>query len=123
MSNELSLSVVLQHTKNPKFPYNPGTIQVDQSGQGVFSSTIEIGTAEEDVTFPDITTPGLCILYNLDATNYVEWGKKDVIAAMQAIGKLEPADFPAIFRYDPGATLRMKANTAPCKVQVTVYED
>lgn len=124
MADEFTYTTNLRLNKAPlKETFNPGSISVTQTGVGRFSAVLSIGTAEEDVTLTDITTEGLCILHNLDSTNYVEWGKKDGSGNMQAIGKLKPSDIPAVFRFNNGATLRMQANAASCDVLVTVYED
>lgn len=131
MSDEFRFTANLAHTKVPKRPFSVSA-QIDQSGTGAFSTTVSIGTSEEDVDFstifPDLTTEGICVLQNLDATNYVQWGKKDGSGNMQAIGRLSARPstsedaFPAVFQYEPGATLRMKADTGACQVQVTIYE-
>lgn len=99
---------------------NPGRIQIDQATGRLFSATLSIGTTEESVTFTDITTPGLCFLYNLDATNYVQWGPATGVYQ----GRLKANDAPACFRLDNGATtLYLKANTAACTVQIKVLHD
>jgi len=111
-----------------KDSYNPGQVQIDQAAIGKSDQILSIGTSEEDVTLGDISTEGVCILQNMDTTNYVSWGKKDGSGNMQAIGRLKAApsatepSFPAIFTFEPGATLRMQANTAACNVRVIVFE-
>lgn len=123
MADEFTYSMNLRLNNSPlKETFNPGAISVTQTGVGKWSSVVNIGTSEEDITLTDITTEGICILQNLDATNYVEWGKKDGAAAMQAIGRLKAGEIPAVFGFNPGATLRMKANTATCDVLIVVYE-
>lgn len=127
MADELQLTVTLRHTKLPKVNFASGSITFDQTGYGVASVIQEIGTSEEDVDLAQLDTEGICILYNLDATNYVTWGKKDGSNNMQAIGKLGPTvgtgSCPiAVFGFNAGATLRMLANTAACKVQIICYE-
>lgn len=111
-----------------KDSYNPGQIQFDQAALGKSDQVLSIGTSEEDITLGDISTEGLCILQNMDTTNYVSWGKKDGSGNMQAIGRLKQAPsatepgVPAFFTLEPGATLRMQANTAACQVRVLVFE-
>lgn len=112
-----------------KDSYNPGQVQIDQAAVGKSDQILTIGTSEEDVTLVDVSTEGVCVLQNMDTTNYVSWGKKDASGNMQAIGRLPAAPsatepgFPAIFKFEPGATLRMQANTANCKVRVIVWEN
>ena len=108
--------------------YNPGAVKVDQAAIGKSDQILSIGTSEEDITFGDVSTEGICILQNMDTTNYVEWGAKDPSNNMAPIGRLPPAPsstepgLPAIFKFDPGETLRMKANTAACLVRVIIFE-
>ena len=129
MADEFTASINVRLANGTlKDSFNPGSLKFDQSNQGKWSSIVNIGTSEEDVTFTDITTEGLCVLQNLDTTNYVSWGKKDGSNNMQAIGRLPAAPsstepgMPAVFMYEPGATLRMQANTAACDVLVTIFE-
>jgi len=123
MADEFTYSINLRLNNLPlRETYNPGAISVTQAGVGKFSSVVNVGTTEEDVTLSDITTEGVTVLQNLDATNYVEWGKKDGSGNMQAIGRLKAGEIPAVFGFAPGATLRLKADTATCDVLITVYE-
>lgn len=129
MADEITLTCNLRlNNSGFKDSFNPGLVQIDQAAQGVWTNIVNIGTTEEDVTLAELTTEGICIMQNLDSTNYVEWGKKDGTGNMQAIGRLKPKPsasepaFPAIFNFNPGATLRMKADTAACEVRITVYE-
>jgi hypothetical protein len=126
MANELTLTSSITHTKAPKISWRPSSnFTADQTGTGVNIATLSIGTSEEDVDFttifPDLTTAGIVVIENLDATNYVEWGVKDT--TMKAIGRIEAGDFPVIFRYKPAVVLRMQANTAACICTIWVYED
>lgn len=103
--------------------FNPGRLQITQNVQLLFADVITL-TAGVDtaVTFGHIVTPGLCHFYNLDATNYVEWGP-DNSGAIKVIGKLQANDAPAVFRFDPAASLRMKAHTGNCDVLVMCWND
>lgn len=122
MADELRATFSLTHTKEPKDGIAAFVYTDDQTGSGVFSTTQSIGTSEEDVDLSAVGTEGWCYLKNLDTTNFVEWGKKDGSNNMQAIGKLKAGEF-AWFRFDPGATLRMQANTAACNVFIKVFEN
>jgi len=98
----------------------PKQVKVTQSGQGDDGGIRDIGTTEEVVTFTDITTNGLLYLENLDPTNYVQFGPTSG-GAMVVQGRLNPKDPPAIFRLEPGAVLRLKANVAACKVRIRIW--
>lgn len=126
MADEIQLSARITHSKAPKIGWSPSsTFKADQTGTGVHVATLSIGTSEEDVDFstifPDLTTEGICVIENLDSTNFVQWGAKDT--TMKTIGRIKASDFPAIFRYEPAVVLRMKADTAACVVTIWIYED
>lgn len=98
---------------------NPGRIRVNQTTQTIFKSVALINTTEESVTFPELTTPGICYLRNLDSTNFVQWGTATGVYS----GRLKASDIPACFRLDNGATtLYLKSDTAACRVLITVYD-
>lgn len=120
MANEITLNQRLQLANGDLLDdNNPGRIQITQTTQTMYKAVITIGTTEESVTYAELTTPGICYLKNLDATNYVQWG----VATTVYTGRLLAADAPACFRLDNGATtLYLKANTAACKVLITVYD-
>lgn len=118
MPNEITAQASLRCRNGDfNFNYSTGPIQIDQTTKGGGNpGSVTIGTAEEDISFGDVT-PSMVIMQNLDATNYVEWGKKDGGGAMQAIGKLSPGGV-ALFEMNSATTLRMKSNTAACEVYI-----
>ena len=122
MANELSVSLRVQHTKDPQINWQwPGIIQFDQTGVGVYQQTLSIGTTAEAVSFGDIG-PGIVILVNLDDINFVEWGMSDA-GTLKKIGTLrETSRIPAIFELATGQTLMMQADTAACNVHVVAWE-
>lgn len=103
-----------------KHDFNPGLIQIDQTGALIYDNVHAIGTTEETAgpVFGDIGTEGLCCIYNLDATNYVQVRFATGVYGMRLYGGVSPADF----FLEPGATLYLKANTATCNVRIIVYE-
>ncbi|HEY2250902.1 MAG TPA: hypothetical protein VGH74_07560 [Planctomycetaceae bacterium] len=124
MANEITLTIN-NALKNGALAdsYNPGRIQITQAVQLLFADVVSLVAATDTViTFGHIVTAGLVHLINLDPTNYVEWGPESA-GALVPVGKLMPADAPAIFRFDPGATLRMKAHTGACDVLVMCWNN
>lgn len=122
MANEITLTTRLKLANgnlNPGEWINQG-LQYDQTAAGMSSFVQNIGTSEEDVTF-SVTTEGWFYMRNLDATNYVQWGPKDT--TMKTIGRMEPGEPAGPFRFEPGVTLRMVANTAACDVLLVMLED
>ena len=105
--------------------FTPGSLLITQTTIGVGGHAQSIGTdAAENLDVGDVATNGYCILRNLDATNYVNWGPDDggSSGAMVTCGKLKPGEV-AIFRLAPGVTLMAQANVAAVKLYVRVYED
>lgn len=127
MANEISLNLDLRHTKNPKIGFRPGTIQVDQDGEGASSQTVEVGTTDETVSFGDISNPHFVILWNIDQVNEVVYGEQ---GSTTKLGRLRPgAKMPAIVPWNAGAVLEMATigtgspEDSTAKVQVIVYEE
>ena len=119
MANELTLNLKASFTSgnlSSDFPTQAGQLDVAAVEQN--SSVFSLTTAETDLTFVGITTPGWLIIKNLDATNYITWGPKSA-GAMILCGKIMATEF-AIFRLGAAVTIRMLANTATVKVQYWV---
>ena len=126
MADELKITAKVVHSKTPKLGFSPPQFSFDQTGTGVFITTQNIGTSEENVDlatiFADLGTFGWCYMQNLDATNYVSWGASATTPTLATIGRMEAGE-PALFRLEPSVTMRMQANTAACDVMVIVWED
>lgn len=120
MAGELNVNVNIRHAKVPQISF-AASMQIDQTGTGVFVQAVDVGTSAETLAFADITTPHVVIIWNLDGTNFVEFGVDDT-GTQQTIGKLMPGGLPAIIPWSPGALLSLQADTAACKVHVQVYE-
>lgn len=105
-----------------KARFDPGVVQITQTGVGGHSPVVSVGTSEEDLSLGDITTPGLVCLLNLDTANFVKYGPKSG-SDMVEFGRLKPGE-PTTLRLGPsGVTLRWIADTAPCKIQVMALEN
>jgi hypothetical protein len=76
----------------------------------------DVGTTEETVDFGDVT-PGLVVLSNTDATNFVEWGFSTGVRP----GRLLPNGAPTVIHLS-GGTLYVRANAAACRIKVRGYE-
>ena len=123
MADEISITQqVVIANGNYKRTFAPGTLKVDQTALGASSGIWSIGTSEEDITFTDITTEGWLVMKNHDATNFVEWGASATTPTLATIGRMEAGE-SAVFRMEPTVTLRMKADTASCKVEIWLLED
>jgi len=113
-----TLSVTIEDTaSSAKETINIGQLSDTFTGEcGLGPGIVEVGTSEENVSFGDIG-PGWIWMRNLDDTNYVQWGMSDG-GTMKAVGRLRPQDLWTKFYLDTGVTLRMKADTAACKVLI-----
>lgn len=122
MANEITISVAMkrQHATNTvdKHVFETLTYLRDQSGVGTDDRKHTIGTTEESITFTDIASNGMCLLHNLDTTNYVEVGFSTGVYGMRLLAK----DTAGPFRLNSGATLFLRANTAACRVRIVHYE-
>lgn len=103
-----------------KHEFTPPQLSLEQTGALVYDNALSIGTTEETAgpAFADIGTEGLCIIYNLDTSNYVQVGFATGVYGM----RLRGGSAPAMFFLEPGATLYLKADTAACNVRIIVYE-
>lgn len=91
------------------------TTQSLQGGGG--PGVVTIGTSEEDIDFGSITFKGWVFMLNLDDTNFVTWGPNSG-GSMVAMGQMFAGEM-ALFRMRfSSTTLRMKADTASCKVYI-----
>lgn len=120
MAREITVTTTLQvQNANLAFTASAGSYSVDQATMGGPSPAyMEIGTSEENTTFPELTTEGFLYMRNLDATNYVEWGFSTGVYG----GKMKAGE-TALYRLKPGTTLYLKANTAACKCVIYALED
>jgi hypothetical protein len=121
MANEISATVGLSVVNgNLRISFPQLTRQYNQTASGLSDQVLSIATTAEDVSFGDVSTPGLCVIQNLDTTNYVEYGMSDS-GTIKKLAKLSAGDVHLI-RIAASTTLRMQANTAACKVRVLCLE-
>jgi len=121
MANEITLTISATITNGDfKDSFLPGAETISQTTLGGHSTVWTVGTSEEDLTVGDVGTLGMMMIRNLDATNYVQIGKK-VAGAMEASMRLRPG-IPMVIQSEPGITWTAKANTAACKVLIKIWE-
>lgn len=123
MANEITVQASLKVDNGGlELTHKSGVLRFTQTNaRGGNPGVVDIGTSEEDVSFGDLAAPGWVYMRNLDTTNYVEWGKKDGSNNMQAIGRLGAGEV-SLFKMNASTTLRMKANTAACKVLIAALD-
>jgi hypothetical protein len=118
MANEVTSNLRLQLASGVvKNDFNPGRIQVDYTPLVIYHKRHLITTGEVTITH-GVTNPRFCILYNHDATNYVEGGTTTTDYPIY----LRASSVPTQFEIGPAkASIYLKANTASCYVDVIVY--
>ena len=123
MTNEISYDLRVQLANaGLKHDFNPARVRINQTGQVLFSRVVSIATTETSVALTGITTPGVCVLYNLDATNYCEAGTTSADYPIK-LGRYGAGGIPNAISLNAGkTTLYLKANTAATKVLITVFE-
>lgn len=121
MADEIQITAGIAVRKgNLVFAHYPVTDSFDMTGTGGPTPGYStIGTAEESITFAELSTAGYLFMQNLDATNYVQWGFSTTVYG----GRMRAGETAGPFRMNPGLTLYLKANTAACKVLVYGFED
>jgi hypothetical protein len=120
MANEIETTSSLRINKNGfDQTFRDDFTQSTMTGNYVQDVVIEIGTSAENLPLGDITTPGWCRVKNLDATNFVQIGH-DVAASFEADVKV-PAGKTVLF-YMAQGTPQAKADTAACKIHLTIAE-
>lgn len=124
MANEIKVTASLSCTNGNFILPTIGNAQqsISQSTLGGGGpGFLSIGTSEEAVAFTDVSSLGWCYIKNLDTTNFVNFGPESA-GAMVKVGRLKAGE-ACVLRLEPGITLRMKADTAACKVQIICLEN
>lgn len=85
--------------------------------------TVDVTTTAGAIALPaNIGTPGYALFQNLDPTNYIELGP-DAAGTFKPFVKLKPGEV-GLFRIGIAANaIHAKANTATCKLGVSMVED
>ncbi len=118
MSDEITVTAALRCSNGDfRLDVNPGSVQIDQAiAAGGNPGTVSIGTVDTAISFTGLTTPGYVWMRNLDGTNYVDIGP-DSGGTMVPCLRLKAGEV-ALFRLSAGVTLKGKAHTAACLVQI-----
>lgn len=110
---------------NAGVTYNSGSLtqKIDQTGNGQFTNTQNVGFAAEEVLLlPGFSaTLGMATFRNLDLDNFVEVGLK-VAGTFDVFMKLKPSE-SGQFRLSPSKVYYAKADTAAVDLNYTILED
>jgi len=121
MANEITTSFTFLVEKGylrERIQY--GSIQSDMTGSTAIGGIQTIGTTAETISLVDVTTPGWCVMRNLDTANYVDIG----ILSGSYIPFLKlKAGEAAMFRFGTTGTIQARANTASVNLQYYIIQD
>ena len=125
MANEIRVYSHLQvDNGNFREEFAPAERFVTQNGVGATGHTQVISTGSETVIdLSGVTTLGYFRIANVgtNVSNYVVWGP-DSGGAMVPVGRLDYGDC-AVFRLEPGITLRAQAHGGDVPIGPRAFED
>ena len=104
-------------------PFVSGRLSVSQTTEGGGNpGLLSVTTSEVTLSFGSVT-PGVVLLYNLDETNFVEWGVATGVYPFRLPPRLASNSkaCPALVTRQSG-TIYLKADTATCRVLVLGYD-
>lgn len=118
MADEIRVNVTLAvNNGNLKDSFAKSYTADQAAAGGPTPGYVTIGTSVEEVSLSELGTKGWCIIQNLDATNFVEWGFSTGVYG----GKLLAGETAGPFRLN-STSLFLKSDTAACKVVIRGYE-
>ena len=122
MANEITKTFAMSVANGNFSETLQRTITIDQAGIGGGNpGVIDVGTTDEPISTGDLaTTQGVAWFQNLDETNYVEIGPESA-GVLQPFMRLPAGDIASV-TLSPGVQLRAKANAAPVRLLVKVYD-
>jgi hypothetical protein len=122
MADEITIKVYLSVSKTgvPAITQSPGQKTITMTGTDLILATQSIGTSAENINKGEITTPGMCIMHNLDATNFVEIGH-DETGSFVADVKIKAGEWN-LFRLNQ-AVPQGKADTGAVLLEYLMLED
>ena len=121
MANELELTATLKYNKGGVTEEVSVSSKLDVSGDLVTQTVQDIGLSVEVIDLASMTAPGVIIVENLDATNYVQMRRT---TTDDHIIKIRPKSFagPLELADTTGAAPALQAIGGSCKVRITIIE-
>lgn len=121
MANELTVVASLAFAKGTVSSISraSGNLSVTVSGSAYAAIVQNVGTSEEQLDFGAATTPGYCLIKNLDATNYVEIRAATGVADLVKISPGKSCLFP--FAADCTAPFAI-ANSSAVNIEMLLIE-
>lgn len=124
MGNEITLTLSLACTNGgyQLLPQKAVYAQATQATAGKNCVVQIVGTTHEAMAKGDVSSLGWAMLRNLDADHFVDVGVQDGGSAFIACVRLAPAGKPVVVMFSPAAAIYLKADTAPCRVEIDLLE-
>ena len=126
---DITVLMQLEHSKGGSYGVFPDRavtkLDVTQAGTKRAETVTTLSTTTwTSLPLGDIPSgsEGIAAIKNLDATNYVEIGYDAGAGNIYTFARLKPGEF-CVFRIEPSAPIKLRANTAPCDVWTFVLED
>lgn len=118
MANEITTSVGFSASKSGATVSFSKSKQTTMAGAVMFQSVQTIGTTTEAITFPaDFSgIPSWLMIYNMDATNFVQIGLDNANPMTQAFAKLLAGQFMLL----PANTATLYADADTASVNILV---
>ena len=123
MANEFTIVTSMRYSSGNDSQVLKDQYTADQTSVplGGAPGVQNVGTTHEVLGISGLLNLGIAYFKNLDETNFVDIGV-DVASTFYPLIRLLPGE-STVFRFTATATPYLKADTAPVRVQGTVYED
>ncbi len=123
MSDEIQVNLSVRVEKaNKLWSFTPGQFTQDLTTARRGGNDQLIGLTPEVLTDGDVAAPRLCVLRNLDATNYVTVGPQSSTTATMEPTMRIPAGASVLLWLDPTVVLMAMANTAAVNLEVNIWD-
>lgn len=124
MADEITYSIALNFLKGVRRADTKGmnttALKITVNGTDYHVATQTIGTTAEAILLGDITTPGVMVFKNLDATNYVDFARATFVAGNGTV-RLKAGE--ANLWRTASTTPFALANSAPVEIAYLIIED
>ena len=119
MANEIKVNIGVTASKGGAVLNYNTSATATMAGTNLLDATQDIGTSAEAITFGDVSgAPGLLVVTNLSATNYVE---VDAVNTFDAFPQKIMPGMSIVLAPETG-TIYAKAHTATVKVRKGVLD-
>jgi len=120
--SDVTFNMTAKYDKNgTDLQFGTGSVGVDLTGDemidGVLTATSAAALA---IPLGGVSTGGVCIIHNLDDTNYVTLGYDDT--GFQSVMQILAGDFIKVYLDDLISAPYVQADTADCLIRYLIFE-